>query len=116
MSLAFTLVDQWHDGKRQHLVGTIAASSSYVTGGDTLDLSDDLLPSQEVPVAMEIHGEAGFVYNYIPGTDLSDGKVMTRYADYDAVADGALIEIPAAAYPAGVTGDTIRAKGVIKNI
>ena len=116
MSLALTLVDQWHDGKRQHFTGTIAASSTYATPGDTLDLRNEFLPSSQVPVHVEIHGEAGFIYNYTPGADLSDGKVQTRYADYDAVADGALIEIPDAAYPAGVTGDTIRIYGILQNI
>ena len=39
MALTFTLVDTWDDGQRIHVSGTVAASGSYSTGGDTLDLS-----------------------------------------------------------------------------
>lgn len=39
MALTFTLIDTWDDGKRIHVAGTVAATGSYTTGGDTLDLS-----------------------------------------------------------------------------
>jgi hypothetical protein len=39
MALALTLVDFWDDGERLHVAGTITASGSYATGGDTLDLT-----------------------------------------------------------------------------
>ena len=39
MALTLTLVDTWDDGKRIHVSGAVAASGSYVTSGDALDLS-----------------------------------------------------------------------------
>jgi hypothetical protein len=52
MALAFSLVDTWDDGKRIHVSGTVAATGSYATGGDTVDLS-------QVPVIAR-HGWMGW--------------------------------------------------------
>jgi len=51
MALTFSLVDTWDDGKRIHVSGTIAASGSYATGGDTLDLSQTpIVASSQPPI------------------------------------------------------------------
>lgn len=64
--------------------------ASYPTGGETLDLSPWFRQVYGVVVAMK----GGYYLEYVPGTDASDGKLKVRYADYDAAADGVLIEVP----------------------
>ena len=76
----------------KHIYGTLAMDSSYPTGGETLDLSDyfsnDLL-------FVEISGpREGYILEHDGGT-ISAGKIMARYYDYDAAADGAAIEVAA---------------------
>jgi len=56
-----------------------------------------------------INGIAGYHYEY----SKASGKVLFRYADYDAGADGPLIEIPNGATPGGITGDTISFLAVV---
>src|SRR6202035_4124541 len=51
MALTFSLVDTWDDGQRIHVSGTITASGSYATGGDTLDLSQTpIVASSQPPI------------------------------------------------------------------
>lgn len=83
-------------------VGTFTASGSYATGGDTIAWAN-LAGTTKAPLIVLATGKAGYVYSY----DLAATKLLTFYGNYDA-ADGPLIEIPAAAYPAGVTGDVIQ--------
>jgi hypothetical protein len=63
MALAFSLVDTWDDGKRVHVSGTITATGNYVTGGDTLDLSQSpVIASAQPPIQGRawMDGPAGF--------------------------------------------------------
>lgn len=90
----------------------ITASGNYTTGGDTLDLAtitgaDGLStpPSTtQLPIQVVITGQAGYVYQYVPGSSNANGKVKVLQS---ASSGNPLAEISAAAYPAGVTGDTI---------
>lgn len=101
MPFTVTVTKTWDDGKVLNAIGTLVASGSYTTGGDTLNLQQFKIKSSRTPYWVHILGQADFSYTYIPGTNLSNGKVLCR-----AVSTGA--EASAAAYPAGVTGDTIR--------
>lgn len=70
MALAFSLVDTWDDGKRIHVSGTIAATGSYATGGDTVDLSQvPVIASTQPPIqgTAWMDGLAGYDYVFIPG-------------------------------------------------
>lgn len=87
MSATATLTDIWSDGKRTHVIGTIAFASSYATGGDTLDLSDSL--SQLPPLWFEAPLYRGFFFEYAPTLLSTTGK-LKAYDSGDAAATGTL--------------------------
>ncbi len=108
MALALTVTSRWHDGKRTHVVGTVAASGNYATNGDTLDLCEGL--SAEPPVHVALEGKGVYAYQYKDGTYSTDGKVVVR----DLSADAA--EIAQAAYPDGVKNDTIQLHAIFNSL
>jgi len=75
-------------GNRMKIVkGTINATGNYdATAGIALDLSDFFNTIDSVFVMPY----GGYVILY----DKANDKFVLYYADYDAVADGALIEVP----------------------
>ena len=87
------------------LFGTIAASGSYSTGGDTLNLGG-LIPGKTLPFNVDFQSQAGYVYTWVPGTDITNGK-MQVHVNTGAGVNLPLPEHTAAAYNAGVTGDVI---------
>ena len=101
MALALTITKTWDDGKALHAVGTITASGSYTTAGDTLNFQNQRIKSTKTPIWVEIIGMADFNYVFVPGTTNANGKVKVITTSTGA-------EIAQAAYAAGVTGDTIR--------
>ncbi|MBI4872713.1 MAG: hypothetical protein HY814_14235 [Candidatus Riflebacteria bacterium] len=84
--------------------GTLVFSGNYPTGGDILNLTlfAGAAVKRQAPVAVRIWGKgtSNHFYGYVPGADLTDGKVIVTL-----VTTGA--ELVAGAYPAGVTGDVI---------
>lgn len=70
---------------------TYTGPASYSTGGDAITAADFGLSRLDYLV-FSAGGEGGYVFAY----DVSAGKIMAFYADYDAVADGALIQVAAA--------------------
>ena len=79
---------------RKEYIGTqkayrrlITMSSSYATNGDTLELKTQLGVNRVLQVVFE--SDDGYILFY----DRANGKVKAFYADYDAVADGPLIEV-----------------------
>lgn len=116
MALTFTLVDTWEDGKRIHVSGTVAASGSYSTGGDTLDLSQfPIIGSTQAPIAGTawMDGLAGYDYVFAPGATLNNNKVKIFQEHGSA---GPFQELPAAAYPAAIVNDTITFYGIFKKL
>ena len=116
MALAFTLVDTWDDGQRIHVAGTIAASGSYSTGGDTLDLSQfPLIAATQPPVqgTAWMDGLAGYDYVFIPGSAMNNGKVKI-FAEGSSA--GAFPELAASSYPGAITGDTVTFYGIFKKL
>lgn len=98
------------------VTGTIAFSGSY-SATEALSFAVQNLPVTKAPKHVHIYGLAGYVYTYqraATAPNAANGEVQVWHADYDAVADGALIEIPVAAYPAGVSGDTVRFMAVFE--
>ncbi len=78
MSASVTLnVDYgtWSDGKRMHVVGTIAFSGSYTTGGETLDFGAGGVPTSQIPLIFLMPFDAGYGFEYDAGTDGADGKL-----------------------------------------
>lgn len=118
MALAFTLVDSWEDGKRVHVAGTISASGSYTTGGDTLDLTSVGalgIPTTQPPIqgTAWMDGLAGYDYVFAPGTAINANKVKIFQ---QGSAAGAFVELASGAYPAAITGDTITFYGIFPRL
>ncbi|HTV60382.1 MAG TPA: hypothetical protein VMJ93_16030 [Verrucomicrobiae bacterium] len=116
MALTFTLIDTWDDGKRIHVAGSIAASGSYTTGGDTLDLSQyPVIASAQPPIqgAGWVEGLAGYDYVFSPGAALNSSKVKVFAQGTSA---GAFPELAAGSYPAAITGDTITLYAIFKKL
>lgn len=93
--------------------GSVAISASpgtYAAGGLTLNLSSGTL-QRGVPDNVEIFSKSGsgWLYRYIDGTTIKDGKIMViGQKPTDATADTIpLTELAVAATPASVSGDTI---------
>lgn len=111
MAAAFTLVDKWDDGQRVHVLSTLALSGSYATGGEAVTLQATLsalvAALRSNPSYVAIDGKAGYKYEYNAAT----AKVMVRQC---AASGNPMAEIPAAAYPAGVTGDVINVYTIFK--
>lgn len=116
MALAFTLVDTWDDGKRIHVAGTIAASGSYTTGGDTLDLSQvPIIASTQPPIQGTgwMDGLAGYDYAFAPGAAMNSNKVKVFQQGSGA---GAFAELAAGSYPSAITGDNITLYAIFKKL
>src|ERR1700719_342092 len=116
MALTFSLVDTWDDGKRIHVSGTIAASGSYATGGDTLDLSQTpIVASSQPPIngTAWMDGLAGYDYVFTPGAAMSSNKVKIFQQGASA---GAFPELAAGAYPGAITADSITFYGIFKKL
>ncbi|HUJ33262.1 MAG TPA: hypothetical protein VLY23_18415 [Candidatus Acidoferrum sp.] len=116
MALTFTLVDIWDDGKRIHVSGTLAASGSYTTNGDTVDLSQNpILATAQAPIqgTAWTDGLAGYKYVFNPGSGLNNGKVKIFQQGSSA---GAFSELAAGSYPSAITGDTVTFYGIFKKL
>jgi hypothetical protein len=100
----------------------VTPSGNYSTGGDTLDLTTLFalaagapgasIPSAALPSEVRIWSArpaanpqtATYDYQFAPGTTLKNGTMQVFTG---AAAQSGFAELAAAAYPAGVTGDTI---------
>lgn len=86
MALVVTLDDDISIGDTNHLyTGTAAFDSSYPTGGEAFDVSGNSSFSFVL-----FTPKSGYTFEW----DKANQKVIARYADYDAVADGPLIQVP----------------------
>src|ERR1035441_8291697 len=88
-------------GPKEYILGNLAFSGTYPTGGDPFDVSqffqDKSVP--KVPIAISITGANGYSYGVVPGATLAAWKIK--------VTTGSNVELSAGAYPGGVTGDTV---------
>lgn len=105
MAMTFT-----QSGKRRQSLagimvpGTLAASDSYATGGDAVDFRQlGSIYRAKDPYLVIAMGKAGFVYQY----DYANRKMLV-FCNTAGGANAALGEHTAAAYAAGVSGDTIK--------
>jgi hypothetical protein len=100
--------------KIERVYFTVTPAGNYAGApGDTLDFTalGDLIKSDYGPIFVSIEsqktsGASGYVYQYNPDANktISGGKFQVLQC---AAAGNPLADIGAAAYPAGVTGDTI---------
>ena len=100
-----TISDNWSDGKRQFVIGTIVLANDYAAGGIVIAWTDSKIKSSRAPKIARIDGIAGFKYEY----DATNKKILIRGQQPTSATSGIikLDEIASAALPAGVTGDTI---------
>jgi len=102
MALAITITDVDAGGHNLCVFGTLAASGSYSTGGDTLDFSTvaGQISSSQAPLQVWIGGSTGDACAFIRAASptLANGKVKINTASNTELASGA--------YPARITGDT----------
>lgn len=116
MALTFTLVGTWDDGKRIHVSGTVTASGSYTTGGDTLDISQfPAIGSTHAPIQGTAWMDrlAGYDYIFTPGAAENSGKLKNFQQGARA---GAFPELASGAYPAAITGEVIAFYGIFKQL
>ena len=100
MAVTPTITSQSALGRVVEVTGTLAFSGNYVTGGEVPSFAG-VRSSNLTPTALRAEGIAGFKYEW----NGSNGKILVRQS---AAASNPMSEISAAAYPAGVTGDTVR--------
>jgi hypothetical protein len=123
MALAVTVgyIDAPAGSQFVEAYGTFAFSGSYSTGGEAvtwagLGTQGAQIPSSQVPVQVYIQsqGGSGFLYGWNQGT----GKVQVFGQQPTSPTTGiiALNELAAAAYPAGITGDTVTFLAVFKKL
>jgi hypothetical protein len=102
MALALTITDIDAGSHNLSVHGTLAASGSYSTGGDTLDFTTvaNQISAGQAPVQVSVAGSTGDAYSFIRAASpsLANGKVKINTASDT--------ELSAGAYPARITGDT----------
>lgn len=82
--------------RRKHAIVTITADSSYAgSGGETVDLSAIFPTLVWGGRPLENDAAAKYVMTYDRATSgaPATGKIIASYCDYDALGDGALIEV-----------------------
>lgn len=82
-------------GRLKIEIGTVAFDSSYPTGGEEISFGN----FEAKPIYVAVESDSGYIFKY----DRTNGKIMAYYADYDAVADGALIQVADTTDLSGVT-------------
>ena len=100
MPLAITINDVDAAADNLYVFGTLTASGSYSTGGDTLDFTTvaSQIAASAAPLKVWVGGSTGDTYAWIPGSALNNQKVKINTASNTELASGA--------YPSRVTGDT----------
>jgi hypothetical protein len=105
MALTIENLERGSSGNLRVVTGTIAFDSSYPTGGESLTPANMALSRVQ---SVSILPKSGYVFEY----DYTNSKVLAYYADYDAVADGALIQVPDTTNLSTLTGVRFNAIGV----
>ena len=100
MPFAINIIDVDAAADNIYIFGTLTASGSYSTGGDTLDFTTvaSQVPASQAPVQVWVGGSTGDALSWIKGTALNNQKIKINTASNTELASGA--------YPARITGDT----------
>jgi len=103
MAAVFTKTNERDLGGGMKLVlGTLAMDSSYPTNGEDLDLSAYFPGGTILFFSSEVTSSAGHILAH-DGGSASAGKIEAYWCDYDAVADGALVEVANTTDLSGIT-------------
>jgi hypothetical protein len=106
----------------EHVYGKVAVDASpatYATGGIAMSLSGfDQIKSGSVPLEVTVNSKSAntkkYIYQFVTGTTLANGKLQIFVQD--ATAGNPLNEMAAGAIPAGVSGDTIGIRAIFKKL
>lgn len=82
--------------------GTVALDSSYPTGGEAFNAESESGFSDVFTV--QVLPKSGYIFEYVDSATAANRKIKAYYADYNAAADGALIEVPDTTDLSAVTG------------
>jgi len=94
MAIAFTQTHKLHELRSMRLIGTLTFSGNYVTSGEVpLGITKPGTTKNPILVSFASRGDHNFKY------DPATGKVLVYVP--------AGTQLPAAAYPAGVTNDAV---------
>jgi DNA-binding beta-propeller fold protein YncE len=99
MPLAITINDIDASSDNIYVFGSLTASGSYSTGGDTLDFTTvaSQVAASQTPVQVWIGGTTGDSYSWIMGSELNNQKVKINTTSNTELSSGA--------YPSRITGD-----------
>lgn len=109
MGIDATLVDMYHEGKRLTVIGTLAFSGNYATGGVTVNFATAGVRSDAPPVWLNVPLYRGYSFSYVPGDSSREGKLKVfgsgntaatavLTSDNTNVADGATVTIGSKVY------------------
>lgn len=97
MTLAVSIVSRHKmKGARVHLCD-VTFSGDHASGGEAITAANCGLTRIDDVRVNQIKG--GYVFAW----DKANGKLITYIGDYDALADGPLVDFGATTYPAGIT-------------
>lgn len=109
MAVAATITEQIFLEPALILVyGTFTFSGNYVNNGEVPTYAG-LKTAKSTPLTLLVQG-GGYIFEY----DLSTGKLLVRQGDNPNAAAAPATQLAAAAYPAGLTGATVRFIGLFK--
>jgi len=108
-----TVTDQWFDGHRLHVLGTVALTggTDYASGGLVMSFAGLVKGSSRPPEWLTVKGISGFIYEWVVGTTQATGKVQIR-VEATVATNTPLAQHSAVAVVSGVTGDTIVFYGI----
>ena len=107
MPIAITLTQIQENNDSVSIIGTLAFSGAYTTGGDTLDFTTiagnatsngRIFTPAGLPVSCQINGSAGYSFGFVAGTALNNSKVK--------VLSSSATEVSASTYSTNISGDT----------
>jgi len=102
MALAINITNLDTGKDDVYIFGTLSASGSYSSGGDTLDFTTvaNQIGASQAPVQVWVAGTTGDNYGFVRAAlpTLANGKIKINTASNT--------ELAAGAYPARITGDT----------
>ena len=107
MAITPVVRDQWHDGKRTHVVGALTFTGNYTTGGVAVDFPANGVQTAAPPTMVDVPAVQGHSFVYVPGTSASNGLLQVW-----KTSDGT--QLAAAAFPAALLGAQAAFYGIFK--